>query len=330
MSLKVNFIFRSKSKEFNSIEGVFETIINSFGTGIIANKLYLPKEGANLFSLISNLAYCKSLKGQINHITGHVNYISLILGKCTILTIHDIQSATSGNFLKKIVINFFWFKLPALLAKRITVISEFTKNELIQLLPEVESKVRVIHNPVNPRFQVKSSKPFDEGLPIILALGTKKNKNLERIVQAMEGISATLLIIGKLSIEQIQLLENSSVSYVNKYYLSWEEIFNVYETCDLLCFPSLYEGFGMPIIEAQAMGKPVITSDLGAMAEVAGNAAFLVNPYSYLEIRQAITKIIADGEFRAKLVTEGFKNVKRFDPKFIAQKYQELYLSLTS
>lgn len=97
----------------------------------------------------------------------------------------------------------------------------------------------------------------------------------------------------------------------------------------MLCFVSLYEGFGMPIIEAQATGRPVVTSNLGAMAEVAGRGAHLVDPEESGSIRQGVVKILEDGAYREQLVEKGLKNVKRFRAETVAGQYMALYSDIS-
>ena len=86
-----------------------------------------------------------------------------------------------------------------------------------------------------------------------------------------------------------------------------------------------YEGFGMPILEAQAVGRAVISSNLFSMPEVAGDSAVLVDPFNIGEIRSAILKIISDDTFREDRIRKGFENIKRFDPELIANQYFGLY-----
>ena len=98
-----------------------------------------------------------------------------------------------------------------------------------------------------------------------------------------------------------------------------------YQLADIIVLPSTYEGFGMPILEAQAVGRPVLTSNISSMPEVAGDAACLVNPYDVNEIRAGINKIISDDNYRESLIQKGFENIKRYNPERIATDYYELY-----
>jgi glycosyltransferase involved in cell wall biosynthesis len=96
----------------------------------------------------------------------------------------------------------------------------------------------------------------------------------------------------------------------------------------MVVFASLYEGFGLPILEAQATGRPVITSNFGAMKEAAGEGALFVDPYSVESIRSAILRIKNEPQLREELVRKGRENVARFRPEAIARQYAEIYRSL--
>ena len=165
---------------------------------------------------------------------------------------------------------------------------------------------------------------------MVLSVGTADNKNLEALIEALKGISCRLMIIGRLSIKQKELLSLNGIAYENRFDLSREEIYRCYLQADLLCFVSTYEGFGMPIIEAQAVGCPVITSNLEPMPEIAGDAALFVDPFNIAEIRNAVITLLSDGKLRKALTHKGYRNIQRFKPDIIAQDYYILYKDVFS
>jgi glycosyltransferase involved in cell wall biosynthesis len=124
----------------------------------------------------------------------------------------------------------------------------------------------------------------------------------------------------------MKLLKGQSYELASS--LSFEELIQKYRQADVLMLCSTLEGFGMPIIEAQAIGRAVITSNCSSMPEVAGDGALLVDPLSVKSMREGLRKLISDSDLREKLIQKGFENVKRFDPKNISDKYFDLYQSL--
>jgi glycosyltransferase involved in cell wall biosynthesis len=108
-------------------------------------------------------------------------------------------------------------------------------------------------------------------------------------------------------------------------WLSNEDLLKQYQCADMLVFASTYEGFGLPIVEANAVGRAVVTSNICSMPEVAGDAACLVDPYDVESIRKGILQVINCADYRAALVTAGLKNVERFRPEKIAEQYAQLY-----
>lgn len=329
MKEKITYIFRKPNTKYYSIESLFHNISNRVANHYKIDILKLEFSGGDFKSLWLNLKNFKREDNNIYHITGDVHYMAMVTGKKSVLTIHDIKSALQGNFFKKFFIRLLWFWLPALLVKRITVISNFTKNELKSIIPFAKSKIHVIHNSVNSNFKFDPYL-FRSEKPHILFMGTKSNKNLERSFEAIKDMSCKAIIIGKLNEAQINLLDQLKLDYENKFNLTFEEIVSCYKHCDLVCFASTYEGFGMPIIEAQVTGRPVITSDFGAMKEVSNNSALEVNPYDVESIKQGVLKICNDGPFRTQLITNGLENIKRFQPDYIANQYIELYKEILS
>ena len=112
--------------------------------------------------------------------------------------------------------------------------------------------------------------------------------------------------------------------------LTDEELVQAYRSCDMVVFASLYEGFGLPILEAQAMGRPVITSNFGAMREAAGDGALLVDPYSVEAIREAVLRIKREPALREDLIAKGRENAERFRAEAVAARYAELYRNVAT
>ena len=308
----------------NSIEELFLGLVPYLSKHSKVTTLEVPCSGGSPSVIIKNLNFTSSKKDQINHVTGDIHYLVLALGKRSVLTIHDVHSALDGNFFKKIYTKLFWFWLPALFVKRITVISKFTKSELERVIPFAKNKIRVIHNPINNLLKLTPYQ-FNSKSPKILFIGTKPNKNLEQSIRAIKDLNCKAIIIGKLTNDQKKLLEQYHIVYENKFNLTYKEIVACYQTCDLVCFISTYEGFGMPIIEAQAIGRPIITSNFGAMREVSSGSACEVDPNDVNAIKENIEKIFEDEQYRQQLIKDGLHNVKRFQPELIAGQYIDLY-----
>ena len=231
--------------------------------------------------------------------------------------------------IKHTIFKLFWYSLPLKRSKFVTVVSESTKKELLRFVSFPAENIHVIPVSISSQF-IYSRKEFNTDKPVILEVGTTPNKNIERLIEAIKGISCRLNIIGILPVYLITKLKDCQIEYTNYYNLSEHDLLQQYRESDLLSFVSTYEGFGMPIIEANATGRAVITSNILSMPEVAGSAACLVDPYNIEEIRNGILKIINDSEYRDALIKNGLENCKRFDAQQIADSYAALYRQIAS
>jgi glycosyltransferase involved in cell wall biosynthesis len=325
--MKIAYFFRKPTATFFSIEMLFGTIISNLNIGT-ATKINLPfKSAFNPFLLLRNCLYASKKQGQVNHITGDVNYLALFLSKRkTILTLHDIDSLQIQNKLKSILLQFIWLKLPVNCVRYITVVSNYTKSQLLKAYHSPEDKIVVIPNCIP--FTEKDFKPkttIDKASPVLLQIGTKKNKNLENLVSAIKGVPCKLIVIGVLSPEQDVLLKDHHIDYKNYSSITYNKVIELYYEADIVTFVSIYEGFGLPIIEANALGRPVITSNCTAMPETAGKGALLVDPLNPEQIREGIIKLVTDNLFRNDLVEAGYKNSLRFRPNVVVPQYEALY-----
>jgi glycosyltransferase involved in cell wall biosynthesis len=222
----------------------------------------------------------------------------------------------------------FWFRLPMKRARVITAISEETRQRLIRDFPLCADKIVVVPDCISQSFQPLAKPPPGER-PVVLQVGTKSNKNVIRLAEALRDIKCRLEIVGRLSAEQEQALQRNQVEYGCCWDVSENELIQKYGRADLLAFVSTAEGFGLPILEAQTIGRPVVTSNVSSMPEVAGEGACFVDPFSVESIRSGIKHVLADSAYRDCLVRAGTKNVKRFSPAEIARRYVAVYEGLT-
>ncbi|MFT2007742.1 glycosyltransferase [Pontibacter sp. 13R65] len=326
----VTFFFRKPREGAYSIEILFNTVQQQLKGKIGINNQYMTCQSSGFKNRLLLLKEAAKKKGEINHVTGDINFITLALPKNkSILTIHDIESLERQGGLAAKLLYYFWLVLPAKAVAKITVVSEHTKSQLLKKVIVDPEKVIVIPNPVSEIYQY-TPKPFRNEKPHLLQVGTKYNKNLEKLIPAIAGLDCQLTIIGKLSDAQIQLLRLHKIEYVNKAGLSNEALLLEYIQADIITFVSTFEGFGMPIIEANAVGRAVVTSNTGAMAEVGAEAAMLVDPENVADIRRGILEIIENNELRERLVKNGIANVKKYRPEIVAARYLELYESMLS
>lgn len=323
--MKVTFFLRFPNPKFLSIEKLF-SILNTemIKKGIDTKNVYEVDPNFSLSGFIKTNLFFKKNQSEINHITGAIHWsVFLLKRKNTVLTIHDAGNISELSGVKKSFFKLLWFYLPLKKLKYVTVISEKTKKELVAFFPWAESKITVIPNCLTIPYQ-DFEKPANSK-PVILAVGYYPKKNLDRILQAIIGIDVKIIIIGLLSPERIKFLQENNIDYVNFERASEDELIQAYKDSDILCFPSLYEGFGLPILEAQAMKCCVITSNISPMKEVAGDGAILVNPNSMEEIRKAINDIISDQGLKNKLLELGQQNVIKYHPEVIAEQYINYY-----
>jgi glycosyltransferase involved in cell wall biosynthesis len=182
-----------------------------------------------------------------------------------------------------------------------------------------------------PELYQPSIKPFNDARPVILQIGTARNKNLERIIPALEGLSCRYRILGPLTEAQAALLKKHKLEYEQFDRLDSDaEVYDLYKSCDIVSFASTVEGFGMPILEGNATGRVVVTGNTSSMPEIAADAACLVDPWDIDSIRTGFRKVISDPDYRNRLIRNGFQNVKRFDKEQIAHQYFNLYRELVS
>jgi len=329
--LKVILLMRKGSEGNFSIERYFSGLVKRLAKDIDPSIVELPYDSRGVARRIGNILFTSRLRADLIHVTGDVHYCVLGVRRAkSILTVHDFVTLHRLSGKRKKLFNFVWYRLPVWWAAEITTVSRATYDELIEHFPWAHSKCTIVPSSVGPSFF--SAAVLKRTIPPqrILQVGTRPNKNLDRIVHSLEALPVHLRIIGSLTSSQAEMLELSAVDYSSVSDLSDEEMLREYQLSDMLMFVSTYEGFGLPIIEAQALGIPVVTSRISSMPEVAGDGALLVDPFDTTAIRRAVTSLINSPLLVATLEQRGRVNAANYTAEKVAKLYVDLYRRTSS
>ena len=326
MSFSVCFIER-KEGDSPSIERVFRSVAAVLSKrGVTASFVKVPY-GNDPLATLKNLLLFRPPEADIYHVTGHIGYIGLVLPRNrTLLTIHDLTILDYRSGFRRVLIEKLFYSWPLRRVKYLSAISNATRNKLSERIGIPVEKVKLVPNPL--LVDTSEPRPFNENKPNILQIGTAANKNVFRLVKAISGLSCSLRIIGQISKELRTLLDASGVEFLNTEALNEREVEHAYEEADIVTLCSTNEGFGLPIIEAQAKGVVVVTSDRSPMNDVAGQGAILVDPDDERSIRKGIQLAISDAELRDRIRRAGFQNLDRYEPAAIGEKYFAIYRSI--
>lgn len=254
--MKVVHYHRRPLPGYFSLERLFRDVRAAMPPGINCRVHVARFVSCGLWRRVYNILEAPFHQGDVNHITGDVHYLAFLLRKKrTLLTIPDCASLDRLQGWKRAVLRFFWYTLPVRRAAIVSVISEATRTELLRHVDCPPDKVRVVHCCISPML-LPDPRPFNTVRPRILHIGTGRNKNLLRVAEALAGIPCRLEIIGRLDPEQEAALQTHGIDHGVTGQISDEAIAGAYRGCDLVVFASTYEGFGLPIAEANAVGRP--------------------------------------------------------------------------
>ena len=333
--MRILYIYRHPDMGY-SIGKVFRPIEEEMKTYTDVDSLYLPVPNYSLNGLYRNISAArKAVKRRhydIVHITGSEHYLIPFLKGCrVVVTVHDLGFCTILKHKITYKIKYALFVTSLKKASFVTFISNKSEKETLERVRLRSGRYTTICNPVGKEF-VTCQKPFNKITPTILHIGTKTHKNLDRTIEALKGISCILRIVGDVSDAQKYRMRELCIKYSIATNLTDEAILEEYRKADIINFPSLYEGFGMPIIEGQAVGRIVITSNIEPMLSVAGeDGALFVDPYSVQSMHEAYITAIHNDEIRTAKIAKGLDNVRKYDISNIAYMYYTKYkLLLTS
>ncbi len=284
---------------------------------------------------------CRQKKYDLYHETAHTP-CALNATTPQVFTLHDLSLMNYGEMHPRDVSIFYDFisKKRHEKADHIITVSNFIRQEVCEKLSIPQDRVTAIHLAADPCFIPRSGgeirQVIDEcNIPedYILFVGTlEPRKNLSSLINALASIETKIPLVlagwqgwgDKKWVQQLHSLGLTNRVYITGY-LDEASLSALYSGALALVYPSIYEGFGLPILEAMACGSPVICSNVASMPEVAGNAAFLVDPNDIEHIGFAIEKVINDRKLREEMIQKGLKRAGDFSWKTTAQKTVQLF-----
>ena len=253
-----------------------------------------------------------------------------------------VRLVTGGKFNSNIIDYHSWSTRFALKnAKADITVSEFTKKEMVDFYKADAEKIKVVHNgfndklyrPINDEEKIKQVlSKYDIKVPYIFYVGRlEKKKNTARLVKAYaimkqkyKDIKHNLVLVGSagLGFDEVKYVIDEYNLYENVIITGWvpeEDMPYIYNGASLFVFPSLYEGFGIPLLEAMASGAPIAASNVASIPEVVKDAAELFNPEDKNDMAEKMAKILFNNELAEELIKRGFNRVKDFSLTKCAQ-----------
>jgi len=299
-------------------------------------------------------AFLRELPANLYHIP--VNRVPLMMRKPYVVTIHDMSSllydARRGwkNNLRQ-----YRFRRGLIRADRVIAVSAATRRDVENLMGVPTERIRLVYSAPSPEFFECGQSPgsdsaerqrtldrYQINYPFLLYAGAiRPQKNIPRLVEAFAIARAALanhpeyhdlrlIIIGdeisrypQVRQAVIQSRVEDSVRFLG--FVPFETMRIFYSAATAFCFPSLYEGFGLPPLEAMASGTAVITSSMSSLPEVVGDAAMLVNPENVFDIARGIKEVLLNAPLREQLVQAGRIHAARYSWKTTAQQVLETY-----
>lgn len=260
--------------------------------------------------------------------------VPLIHPKKTVVTIHGLEyefCKEAYSFWERVYMHYS-IMFSCKVASTVVCVSENTKRDVMKLYQVAEEKIRVVYegyerqsannNQQRTISDQRSVKSLEK--PYLLFIGRlEERKNIVRIIEAFEILKEKyqmpheLVLAGKPGYGYARIKQQITKSkyqsaIIEKGYVTEEEKWSLLQNADVSLFPTLYEGFGIPVLEAQSVGVPVVTSNISSLPEVAGDGAVFVDPVSAENMAEGVQKLLSDESLRNAIISKGRENIKRF------------------
>ncbi|HOY31100.1 MAG TPA: glycosyltransferase family 1 protein [Bacteroidales bacterium] len=255
--------------------------------------------------------------------------------KNRIVTVHDITFYFHPEWFSKVYGTYYRLITPVFtrLSKKVITVSEFSKTEIQRWLSIPDEKFVIIHNAVSGTLTNNlSAKALQKGRYILTVASLDPRKNLDTLVKAYEnsGIAKdTKLVLAGRSSPLFNMKMSEEILANSVGYVPDNELASLYKNAMAFVYPSLYEGFGIPPLEAMSLGCPVVLSDIPVFREIFGDAACYVDPLSTDSISAGIVKVLSDDAYRKELIRRGYQKALQYSWEKSAQKLSDTINSLT-
>jgi glycosyltransferase involved in cell wall biosynthesis len=263
----------------------------------------------------------------------------------SVVTIHDLIFMRYPGFYKPIDRNIYYRKVKyaCAVATKILAISNQTKEDIVTFFNSDPEKIEVVHQSVSPKFyEIQNAKKllgkYELPEKFVLSVGTiEARKNQLSLLKAVhsEKIKTSVVFVGTPTLYSSELLKfisdnrmEEQVKFLSN--IPKKDLAGLYQLATASVYISIFEGFGLPVIESMASGCPVITSNVSCLPETAGGAAVLCNPSNMEEIGSALKTLIENDAEREKYIAKGYERAKQFHPAYFSEKMISLYSRILS
>jgi glycosyltransferase involved in cell wall biosynthesis len=325
--------------------GDYERFVNDYS--INPGQVFFRKDNSGIYSireqLQGSLINFKKNKSDIFFVP-HYN-LPYLTPANSVFTIHDFIQFKFPQYFGKNKVRFakLILKNAVKKARKIIVVSKSTYNDFCDYFPEYKNKARVIYNGISKDFKVISGEKKKDFLKdknlldYIMFIGNNKpHKNISGLIDSFKDIkndynNLKLVIISSgLELDSFDVKRSIKDDIIVLDNVADSELVYYYNCARMLVFPSFYEGFGLPVLEAMACGCPVVASNISSVPELCGDAAVLIDPYDKDSITDGILSIIHNDEYKNELVKNGIERVKMLNWTNTAKGYLEIFRHMNS
>ena len=304
---------------------------------IYKNNIRIPAPQVVFWEQMELVSY---LKKQNNPLLVNLTNTAPVFYKNQIVTIHDLMFLQNPNWYSKKHYYFYknLFYRVAHNSLKVVTVSDFSKKEIIKYFKVPENKIEVVHNAVSPEFIKLAEDNFQNqyGEYILAVSSLDPRKNFVGLIHAFNKLKlkdVKLLIVGEegtiFKQQSFKNIMQGNPDIIFTGYVSDKELAGLYKNAKLFVFPSFYEGFGIPPLEAMACGCPTIVSDVASIPEVCSDASYYVDPEDVNSIANGIYEVLNNELLQKELRNKGFERIKTFNWQNSAEKYIDIIQNLT-